>query len=285
MVFVYKHGLWSSDEIETLKKCYIIDRMRPGDISRTLNRTISSVKQKAVLLKLRRKRLYDSRLYNKERVSSITDLHSQGFTNRKISRLLKIHHSTVNNYVKQLGLRPNGDICQQIDVVNGNHARCSKCGLIKELGEFLKNRVGQKYEYRFSYCLDCRRKQVYENLNGDITKFLNERYRRLRIRCRMNGQVLGFSREYLKQLYDDQHGRCFYFGIEMVCTFGKGMNTKALSVDRIIPRAGYVKGNVVLCTLRANSIKSNLNLLELKIWIPKWYRKAMKHLTANGLAP
>ncbi len=34
---------------------------------------------------------------------------------------------------------------------------------------------------------------------------------------------------------------------------------------------GYTLGNVVLCTYRANSIKRDVSLDELREWMPGWY--------------
>ena len=46
-------------------------------------------------------------------------------------------------------------------------------------------------------------------------------------------------------------------------------NEYAMTVDRIIPSVGYVKGNVVLCCNIVNKIKTNLSLEQLFGWIDK----------------
>jgi hypothetical protein len=46
-----------------------------------------------------------------------------------------------------------------------------------------------------------------------------------------------------------------------------------MSIDRVYGDKGYAPGNIVLCSRRANVIKSNLTLNELRRWIPSWYAK------------
>lgn len=57
-----------------------------------------------------------------------------------------------------------------------------------------------------------------------------------------------------------------------------------ISIDKIIPEKGYVEGNVVLCTNRVNTIKSDLSLEEMKEWIPSWYQKVVEIWRSKGLS-
>jgi hypothetical protein len=58
---------------------------------------------------------------------------------------------------------------------------------------------------------------------------------------------------------------CPVFGITMELGLGvRGRALKSPSVDRIIPSLGYVKGNIAVISYRANSIKSDATLEELK---------------------
>lgn len=47
------------------------------------------------------------------------------------------------------------------------------------------------------------------------------------------------------------------------------------SVDKIVPEKGYVKGNVVWMSYRANSLKTDASLDELK-GLARWIRKTIK---------
>jgi IS30 family transposase len=46
-------------------------------------------------------------------------------------------------------------------------------------------------------------------------------------------------------------------------------------IDKITPAHGYVKSNVVLCVARVNTIKSDVSLGEMKLWMPGWYQRVV----------
>lgn len=46
-----------------------------------------------------------------------------------------------------------------------------------------------------------------------------------------------------------------------------------ISLDKVIPERGYVAGNVVLCSNRFNTVKNDLSLEELSLYIPSFYNK------------
>jgi CRISPR/Cas system Type II protein with McrA/HNH and RuvC-like nuclease domain len=78
--------------------------------------------------------------------------------------------------------------------------------------------------------------------------------------------------------YHSQNGVCFYTDKEMVCKVGEGKNRDSLSIDKIIPEKGYVKGNVVFCLNRINMAKNDLSLEEIQKWMPEWYSRIEKFL-------
>jgi len=44
-----------------------------------------------------------------------------------------------------------------------------------------------------------------------------------------------------------------------------------------------VKGNVVLCVARVNTIKSDVSLNEMKLWMPGWYERIVDMWRELGL--
>ena len=86
--------------------------------------------------------------------------------------------------------------------------------------------------------------------------------------------IVGFDnvkelKEYLMKLWEVQKGRCHYTRELMNL---KGYTEKdpiAFTVDRVIPKLGYVKGNIVLCCSIINRIKQDLSISELKSWVDK----------------
>jgi len=83
-------------------------------------------------------------------------------------------------------------------------------------------------------------------------------YRR---RSKQIGVVCDLTLNFLVSLFHEQEGCCYYSGALLDWnSYGKKTPTsESMSVDRLIPKKGYVIGNVVLCTYRLNTMKGNLS--------------------------
>lgn len=66
--------------------------------------------------------------------------------------------------------------------------------------------------------------------------------------------------------------RCPVFGVKLTTVIKKG-DPNSPSIDRIIPKRGYVPGNVAVISLRANLLKNNASPAELTA-LAKWVKKA-----------
>lgn len=200
-------------------------------------------------------------------------LHSKGLSNRKIAEKESIHHTTVGAVLKRNKLLPNTTPHKHADIC-GKKIKCSKCGEKKDSSNYLLNRKNQKYPYRLSYCNSCRRNQITAGLNAKPIKILRDIFRRAVNRS--GGERPSFTFEHILSIYRLQKGLCFYTGIKMVLKRGTGFQPYALTIDKVVPEKGYIDGNVVLCTKRFNTVKSDLSISELKKWIPSWYKKLSK---------
>lgn len=208
----------------------------------------------------------------KENLELIINLNQNNYTNREIANMIGCHHNTISYNLKKYGLESSWSN-QAIDMFNENIARCKKCKQLKPLKQFQYGRKGQKYQYRFSYCNKCRKNQTYLNLNSSTDKFLSDRYNRLKRRAKVRKIKFNITKEYFIKQFHEQKGRCFYTNQPMRCLVGEGLSRVSLSVDKVRPEKGYIKGNLVFCTHKVNTIKCDLTLNELKMWIPKWYNK------------
>lgn len=83
-----------------------------------------------------------------------------------------------------------------------------------------------------------------------------------RRRSKLNSIPFELTKQDVKDLYPVD-GRCPVFGIELV-TNSKVTKDNSPSLDRIIPEKGYVKGNVIIISHKANRIKNNATVEELK---------------------
>ena len=70
--------------------------------------------------------------------------------------------------------------------------------------------------------------------------------------------------EFLIGLFEQQEGRCYYTGAELVVKTSGGRGNKTtlansphqMSLDKLVPNRGYVQGNVVWCTYLINTCKN-----------------------------
>jgi hypothetical protein len=65
-------------------------------------------------------------------------------------------------------------------------------------------------------------------------------------------------------LWIHQSGICALSGIPMTFYFDSGRVPTNISVDRIDPKQGYIKGNLQLVCMAVNQMKSDLTIEQLK---------------------
>jgi hypothetical protein len=223
-------------------------------------------------------------IFTNQQEAALNTLYRQGFTNREITKELSVHHEKVGRYLRVRKLKANGTTKKSIQMVDEHRARCSKCKEIKPVDLFLLNRRNAKYPYRLSYCNRCRLDQVNRSLRTSIERFLGDRYQRLKRRCAQEGIPIEIDAAYLVSLYNRQEGKCFYTDIPLEWDEAQGLHRNALSIDKIIPSRGYIKGNVVLCIQRVNLAKNDFSLDEMKEWLPGWYQRIVDMWRELGVA-
>lgn len=108
--------------------------------------------------------------------------------------------------------------------------------------------------------------------------YLKERFRRLRQKSKKNGIKFELTYEDIIALWESQKGLWFYTRKKMLTIEARDNAFDSASFDKIVPEKGYVKGNVVLCTTRANAIKSSCSLEEMQEWLPAWHDKIVDYL-------
>jgi hypothetical protein len=110
-------------------------------------------------------------------------------------------------------------------------------------------------------------------MSSDIEYYLRDRLVSLKGRAKRRGITCTITVADLLRVYKEQDGFCFYTDIKMLTVKGSGKLPNGLSVDRVHPTKGYEPDNFVLCTNKANNVKSNLNYPELAAWISSWYKR------------
>lgn len=78
-----------------------------------------------------------------------------------------------------------------------------------------------------------------------------------------NNIAFDLDLKYLLEAYNNQQGQCYYTSIPMqlkTLNFSGQADLDVISVDRIIPKLGYTKGNIVLCCNAINKLKGNASI-------------------------
>ena len=65
---------------------------------------------------------------------------------------------------------------------------------------------------------------------------------------------------------------CPLLGIKLNTEPNKSNRWASPSIDRLLPSKGYVKGNILICSMRANTIKNNASIDELMLLTENLHR-------------
>lgn len=161
----------------------------------------------------------------------------------------------------------------KINLISSDRAKCRLCKLIKPLDQFPSQHLSGN---KISHCVTCRSIKVNTKWNSDIKSNFSGRYWRLKDKAAKIGCSFNLTLDDLIDQFNHQNGKCFYTDIDLDYRYGVGHNRNGLSIDKIIPELGYVKGNVVFCSFRVNSAKCDFSLEEMKKWMPEWYGRIIK---------
>ena len=150
--------------------------------------------------------------------------------------------------------------------IKGKTKVCSKCKKEKKLSsDFYYHKARKTY---MSSCKDCNNKRVtsyYKEIKTNPTpqtvfqRRACDVYRRCRNKNIPYDKNLG---KHLTYLWEQNKGKCYYTNRHMTLT-GYHTDANAVTIDRIIPEKGYIKGNIVLCCSMANRVKQDMEYSEL----------------------
>lgn len=76
--------------------------------------------------------------------------------------------------------------------------------------------------------------------------------------CKRRGIVYTLNEQYLRNLWEEQGGKCAALGIPLDLSGRGKMNDTKASLDRIVPEKGYIQGNVKWLSVVANRVKNNV---------------------------
>lgn len=135
--------------------------------------------------------------------------------------------------------------------------KCSKCGKEKERTDFY--RMKSSADGIGGMCKSCT--YMGQSKNRSMAKAIQALLANIEYRSRGRLDV-NIDAEYLQSLWDQQQGLCKYTGLQMELNRNPRKSMawfRGVSVDRIDPKRGYVRGNVQLLCNWANTAKNALH--------------------------
>lgn len=142
---------------------------------------------------------------------------------------------------------------------------CKGCNEHKSSEEFYSNRKGIH-----ALCKPCyiKRNSEYQSRYRAKNRFAI-RMRSCRARAKEKGLPFDLTTEYLEEIWT---GVCPAFGVSLDIKAKKDEQDHA-QLDKIIPDLGYVRGNVVWLSQRANRIKDDASVEDLERLL-EWLKSA-----------
>lgn len=151
---------------------------------------------------------------------------------------------------------------------NGELLKCHKCGKFLPVTEF---GTSDHYPYRNHYdarCRACRTKRENERKKEytedvRLIKILQVRFLAAKGRSKKQNLPFNITKEYLKELWDKQNGKCAISGLEMTFEQCNGRVPTNVSIDQINHKNGYTIGNIQLVCMAVNQMKSDMLMEDL----------------------
>lgn len=201
-----------------------------------------------------------------EQLRQTSELNGQGLSMNQIGEILGIHATTVRNRLKFLGITPNYERSPGgLQIIYGMGI-CKICDELQDINNFGYVKKTDTYN---TTCNTCRNRKRIDQKNSNVVLHLAGMLGDMKKRDKYQE----FTKYDLADIYEQQNGLCFYTNEKLVWRSGAGRHNRSLSVDKVLPGQGYVKGNVVLCCDWINRMKNDADLETLKVWMPLVYEK------------
>jgi hypothetical protein len=145
---------------------------------------------------------------------------------------------------------------------------CSTCNVTLSLTAdnfYKRNDSDTGFQHRCKKCLQKDFNRTSRLIQKDnLEYYLKDRFYGAKNRAIKKQITFDLTLDYLLDLWERQKGLCQLTKVKMTHTILEGKLSTNASVDKINPLLGYTKDNIQLVCNRANMMKSNISIEELK---------------------
>lgn len=184
-------------------------------------------------------------------------LYNQGFTDTEISEKLNSNNTSVGVLRNSLNLKPNLKSHKYLKEIE----KFSNLGLTNmEISKYipLSNTTVRTLRKEFNLQLS---PHVKSKFNNDIERLKGKILVRSKARAKQLG--LDFNIEQCDLIFPEY---CPILNIKLEYSIKIPNNIYAASLDRIDNSKGYIKGNIMIISVLANTMKSNASIEQLKLF-------------------
>ena len=128
-------------------------------------------------------------------------------------------------------------------------------------------------ELRYTYCRECEKKVANDKYKSNPIPQLIYNLKR---RAKLAGVPFELTEKVIKNKINLAGTKCPVLGVEMqISKLGSKNNDLSTSIDRIEPKKGYVRSNIIVVSMKANRIKNDATVNEIKK-VADFYEKLLK---------
>ena len=115
---------------------------------------------------------------------------------------------------------------------------------------------------RFSTCSECEKDRFYKRYRSNPIPQLIYNFKK---RAKLAGVPFDLEPQDIKNKLNLTNTKCPVLGVSMeISKLGAKNNDLTPSIDRIDPKKGYVKDNIIVVSMRANRIKNDATVDEIR---------------------
>lgn len=132
-------------------------------------------------------------------------------------------------------------------LLNQNKKRCSTCNIIKNINYFYSK--PQRISQLMPFCKKCSYQKKKKHNSKNHFKYICWK---IKAKCKKKNITYNLTDKYLEDMYKNQGCKCALTNISFQSFENTSISPYTLSIDRIIPSAGYIVGNVRLVLYAIN---------------------------------